>query len=96
MSCEGVIPSGGALVPEKSWPLIVRLSLRSSRSKCTTVMGTLTPEMVHPGAVHVTPTSSLWLQSSTPQPLCEQLSSVLSDPEQPTLSSQVGPEPGPK
>ena len=40
-------------------------------------------------------TSSEWLQSSTPIPLFEQERRHDSLPKQPTLSSQIGPEPVP-
>ena len=45
---------------------------------------------------HLTPASSSWLQLWMPTPPCEQFKSALSVPEQPTLSSKIGPYPGPK
>lgn len=41
--------------------------------------------------VQITPVSSLWLQSVTPQPLDSHSAKELSVPEQRMLSSQMGP-----
>ena len=43
----------------------------------------------------ITEASSLWSQFSTPHPLCWQSAIEFSLPEQPTLSSQIGPLPAP-
>ena len=56
----------------------------------------LKSSFVHYVLEQVTDASSLWVQSPTPHPLCEQFSIELSLPEQPTLSNQTSPLPAPK
>ena len=45
---------------------------------------------------HVTPASSSWRQSVTPQPSCRQAAMEGSSPEHVTESSHTGPAPAPK